>query len=332
MKSVFHSKDFRELMVVKELPDNFACTGSLSQHSYNIDYNGIHGHVNEMLINGFLVVHRVIHSPHEIQILTEHDFPFLKMQFELKGHSAYQPAKPGSLAVDIPEGTHNLFFFPAVKGRLNYPTTERFTLEIMLSVNWLQHVFNGDLSSLKQFGYAIDHTQPAVMGVRSGFITPVMKQAILSIIHCPYTGILKKIYVESKVQELLVLQIEHFSNASIITEAAPARTVIKQGDTEKFHYVKELINNNLQEPCSLIRLAELAGMNDFKLKKGFKELFGTTVFGYMTEVRMNKAKSLLLEGKHTISDISWWVGYKNPQHFTAAFKRKFGYLPSELKK
>ncbi|WP_256441273.1 helix-turn-helix transcriptional regulator [Chitinophaga sp. HK235] len=81
----------------------------------------------------------------------------------------------------------------------------------------------------------------------------------------------------------------------------------------------------------MVALRIIPDRNDFKLKKGFKEMFGNTVFGYMNQVRMEKAKLLLLEGKNSIADISFTVGYKNPQHFTAAFKKHFGYLPSELK-
>ena len=87
----------------------------------------------------------------------------------------------------------------------------------------------------------------------------------------------------------------------------------------------------MQSPCSLIELVELSGLNDFKLKRGFKELFGTTVFGYLFDLRIERAQEMLREGKQSIAEISFHIGYKNPQHFTAAFKRKFGYLPSEIK-
>jgi len=55
------------------------------------------------------------------------------------------------------------------------------------------------------------------------------------------------------------------------------------------------------------------------------------VFGYLLEERMKLGKRLLLEGRTSIADVATEVGYKNATHFTAAFKRYFGYLPSDLK-
>lgn len=72
-------------------------------------------------------------------------------------------------------------------------------------------------------------------------------------------------------------------------------------------------------------------MNDFKLKEGFKELFENTVFGYLADVRMQKAYSLLQSKEHSIAEIAHLIGYKNPHHFSAAFKKKFDVAPSKLK-
>lgn len=90
--------------------------------------------------------------------------------------------------------------------------------------------------------------------------------------------------------------------------------------------------NNLNNACSLIELAHHVGTNEFTLKKGFKELFGTTVFGFWTDAKMNQAKLMITEQDMSISEVSDSIGYKNPRHFSAAFKRKFGVIPSQFKK
>ena len=72
--------------------------------------------------------------------------------------------------------------------------------------------------------------------------------------------------------------------------------------------------------------------NSFKLKKQFKMVFNTSVFHYLTELRMEYAKQLILEEEYSVALVSEELGYKNPQHFTVAFKKIFGYLPSKLKK
>lgn len=105
----------------------------------------------------------------------------------------------------------------------------------------------------------------------------------------------------------------------------------KKEDIEKLYDAKNYIELNMLEECTLLELSRKIGLNDFKLKMGFKELFGTTVFGYLNELKMSYAKRLLLDEKKTISETSIILGYSVPHHFSAAFKRRFGYTPSVLK-
>lgn len=93
---------------------------------------------------------------------------------------------------------------------------------------------------------------------------------------------------------------------------------------------KRIIEDNLANPPSLSELSKRVGINEFDLKKGFKEQFGHTVFGYLGEQRMALALDLLKANSQTIAEVSSIVGYKNPQHFSSAFKKKFGQKPSEI--
>jgi AraC-like DNA-binding protein len=70
------------------------------------------------------------------------------------------------------------------------------------------------------------------------------------------------------------------------------------------------------------------GINDFKLKNGFKQLYGNTVFGLLFEERMQQAKVMLVDPEISIKELSMTVGYKNLSNFTSAFKKRFGYPPS----
>jgi AraC-like DNA-binding protein len=73
----------------------------------------------------------------------------------------------------------------------------------------------------------------------------------------------------------------------------------------------------------------MADINEFKLKKGFKEIFGNTVFGYLVDLKMEYAKEKLVQKKVSISEISDEIGFQHPQHFSQAFKKKYGYFPSQ---
>jgi AraC-like DNA-binding protein len=105
---------------------------------------------------------------------------------------------------------------------------------------------------------------------------------------------------------------------------------IKHYDLDKLHIAKTLLEQNITTPCSLHELAKRAGLNEFKLKRGFKELFGTTVFGYLHEQRMVISKRMLLENM-SVTEVSEYCGYTYVQSFITAFRKKYGITPDKFK-
>ncbi len=138
-----------------------------------------------------------------------------------------------------------------------------------------------------------------------------------------YTGRPERIYLESKIMQLLLL----LAKPKDLQVAG-----IKDDDVKKILLARKIVEDNLQKPFSLIELSRKAGINDFKLKKGFKALTGFTVFGYLYKLRMEKALFYLQQERRQVNEVSFLVGYKNPQHFIVAFKRHFNLLPGSLNK
>lgn len=134
--------------------------------------------------------------------------------------------------------------------------------------------------------------------------------------------------IKSKFYELLSLL--YSSNQNNEDEASKL-SEFKEDDIAKLNIARSIIEKDIKNPCSLIELAHEVGLNDFKLKKGFKELFGNTVFGYLHELRMQLSFDLLRQN-HKVNEVAYMVGYKNAHHFTAAFKKKYGLLPKDFKR
>ncbi|MCO5229979.1 MAG: AraC family transcriptional regulator [Chitinophagales bacterium] len=107
---------------------------------------------------------------------------------------------------------------------------------------------------------------------------------------------------------------------------------MRKEDIQKMQTIRTLIEKNIQNPLSLNSLAKEAGTNVAYLKQHFKETFGTTVYGYTLQYRMEASKSLLRNRNYTITDVAFLVGYKHATHYTQAFKKYYGYLPSCVKK
>ncbi|UZR98296.1 helix-turn-helix transcriptional regulator [Chondrinema litorale] len=329
MRSVLRVKDFADFERVIEYPENFSESG-LQESKYNFDFKGIKSDLKEITFNGVCIHHRKEYLPDGLKVEVEHDFPFLKMQFEINGNSLYQPASNcKSEIVEIGGGTHQLFFLPHVKGMLTFPRlTKRYTLEIKLTVNFLKNVFKEDFNVLEKFGEQVHNNDSTLLNQSSRPITPEMKTVISEIIYCRHTGRLKKIFLETKVVELLLLQVEQMNEADCKKE----KSFLKDDDIEKLQHARRIIHMNMVTPYTISELSKQVGINSFKLKKGFKEMFNNTIFGYLTDLRMEKAKNMILSTGQSISEISYEVGYRNPQHFTVAFKKKYGYIPSDLRK
>ncbi|WP_414620430.1 helix-turn-helix transcriptional regulator [Calothrix sp. CCY 0018] len=156
-------------------------------------------------------------------------------------------------------------------------------------------------------------------------ISPAMQLVTQQIINCPYQGFTQRMYLQSKVFELLALHLELLQPDKKTQIRA---NKLNKEDIERIHQAKNILLARFHNPPSLLELSREAGLNDFKLKIGFHHCFGTTVFGYLHQYRMEQARQLLKQGNLTIAGVARAVGYANRSHFSSAFKRKFGVNPS----
>lgn len=161
---------------------------------------------------------------------------------------------------------------------------------------------------------------------RPGLVCPDMQRIIQEILHTPFTGYLKRIFIEAKVLELIALHLHH-SQANSTMEPRP----LKKKDKEALAAVHEYLTGNFRLEHSLQGLSRMFGLNECILKKGFKTLYGKTIFDYLFELKMNHARRLLLEEGKMVCEVSREVGYRNPNHFSTAFKKHFGLNPVLLR-
>ncbi|RXJ89158.1 hypothetical protein CRV01_11120 [Arcobacter sp. CECT 8983] len=137
----------------------------------------------------------------------------------------------------------------------------------------------------------------------------------------------RELYYESKILELTYNTINNLNESSF-----KSLHFLNEKDIQALHKAREILINNIHNPPSLKELAYKSAINEFKLKKGFKQLFGNTVYGFLQEYRLNKAKKLLEIDDINISEAAYLVGYKNISHFSTIFKKYFGYSPINIKK
>ncbi|MFQ4136764.1 helix-turn-helix domain-containing protein [Nodosilinea sp. PGN35] len=156
--------------------------------------------------------------------------------------------------------------------------------------------------------------------IESIAIAPEMQTALWQILQCPYQGLTQTLYLEAKSLELIALFLD------AIDDGTTAKPILQQDDLDRIHQARQILQKNLQAPPSLIDLARQVGLNDRKLKEGFRQVFDTTVFGYLTQQRMAKACQLLGQ-QRSVAAVAAAVGYASPTAFSGAFRRHIGVTP-----
>ncbi|MBE9192708.1 helix-turn-helix transcriptional regulator [Gloeocapsopsis crepidinum LEGE 06123] len=157
-------------------------------------------------------------------------------------------------------------------------------------------------------------------------VTLGMQVATQRIINSPFQGVTKRLCLQGKVLELLAMMLE---GISCDRDPNPTLPRFKPETIARLHHAKEILATQLENPPLLTELAFLVGVSDRTLQRGFRELFGTTVVGYLTYQRMKRAEQLLRQQNRTVAEIARMVGYGHMGHFAAAFKRQFGMTPRE---
>lgn len=166
-----------------------------------------------------------------------------------------------------------------------------------------------------------------------GQITPLketmmLKRIVHEIIHSSYEGAMKRLHLESKIMEMVLLVLDE----GIGTVDSSSGSRLKKQDRDRLYAARYIVEERLENPLSLKELAKATELNEFKLKTGFKELFGMTVFEYLRDLRLEKGLFLMQVDQLNVGEAAAAVGYSNPSNFSAAFFKKYGCKPLQYLK
>jgi AraC-like DNA-binding protein len=161
------------------------------------------------------------------------------------------------------------------------------------------------------------HEQPLV---------PAMSRFLDEFLHADGGGVSRSLFLEAKGLELVAVMMDELALASDALSPLTVR------DVEALQRARRLLLEHMASPPGLPALARAVALNEFKLKAGFRTLFGASVFGYLRVQRMERARRLLLAQRElSVIEIAARVGYQNPSKFSAAFRKHFGLPPSALR-
>lgn len=247
------------------------------------------------------------------------DAPVYKLQFILNNSFNYYDPKTGHLPMY--ERGFNLLYAPAAEEKISFKDRSYSNLEIYFSRTYLA-AFSAHFPHLADW---LGKTGGQVF-TRLCKINQVasveMMRCIHDMLHCPYTGALRKMQYDALVKELLIMVLDETANR-------PLRKIIRftTREVEALYEIKAHLLTNMDKPFDLERLAGLYDVTPRTLKRRFLTLFGIKLYNFLLDLRMEQASKLLLETDTSIEQIASLTGYQSFANFSTAFKKYYGHPP-----
>lgn len=160
-------------------------------------------------------------------------------------------------------------------------------------------------------------------------VCPRQRTTLSALLERNYTGTMENIFINSKIHEILLYSMDCLieeKNREVFT----CRFLADDAGLDKIQQAKDILLENLDTPITIKELSKRVAINECYLKKGFKEVFGTTIFDFYQQQRMDHAKYLLYQKGLSVTDVAAILGYSTISHFSAAFKKQTGIKPCEL--
>ncbi|WP_310395864.1 AraC family transcriptional regulator [Hymenobacter sp.] len=265
------------------------------------------------------------HEPFAAQWRTDREA--VHLHFNLRGRTALENHRTGAV-VHLASAEHNLSYYRGFEGLIRHEELESETFSLQFSKPVFLALAQQATEPLRRFCAAVLRGEELLLSPHGLPLSLALHTAIREVLGCRLAGPLKKLFLYAKAIELVAWQ----AHATEQHGQTPRRYVRTEYDRERLLFARDFLLEHRALPPSLPELARVAGLNEFKLKTGFKELFGHTVFGYLSEHRLADANAQLQERQKTASELAFELGYSSVQHFSAAFKKKFGVSPTQLRR
>lgn len=159
-------------------------------------------------------------------------------------------------------------------------------------------------------------------------VCPRKRMTLDSLLNHSYEGSMENIFVNAKIHELLLYSLDCLVDEK--ENGFACKFLADASGRDRIYAAKEILLQHIGDPITIKELSKKVATNECYLKKGFKEIFGTTIFDFYQQQRMEHAKYLLYEKGLSVTDVSALLGYSSISHFSTAFKKHTGIKPCDL--
>ena len=245
----------------------------------------------------------------------------IQFHFGIKGKAKFI-FNEGNYALELKEEKSLLLYNPQKELPLNLElASNSWVISMIISIQKFHSLFSYEADYIP----FLSEGNKDKKYYNEGDISPSMAIVLSQLFHYSLNPSIKNLYYKGKGYELLSL----YFNRNEDPNAEQCPFLIDEENVLKIRKAKEFIIANMAEPPGLQELADEVGLNLKKLKMGFKQIYGDTVYGFLFDYKMDFARKLLDSGSYNVNEVGLKIGYSTGSHFIAAFKKKFATTPKK---
>ncbi|MCX2681260.1 AraC family transcriptional regulator [Galbibacter sp. EGI 63066] len=271
--------------------------------------------------NGFTLL-KIQNETNDIQhISKEIDSSYIQFHFCLKGGAIFH-FNDGRYALDLKEEEALLLYNPQRGLPINLEMNSKtWVVSVLIPIKKFHSLFSTEADYI----HFLNEENIDKKYYNSTVINPAMSVVLSQIINYNLHPSIKKLYLKGKVYELLGLYFNKPEDADV--EQCPF--LIDEDNVRRIRKAKDIVISRMAEPPSLQELSDEIGLNLKKLKEGFKQVYGDSVYSFLFDYKMEYARKMLESGDHNVNEVGLKVGYSTASHFIAAFKKKYATTPKK---
>ena len=271
--------------------------------------------------NLFFLLHFENNSKKTQRFERDIDSSFIQLHFCIKGSAKFL-FNNGSYTLDVLNQHCILLYNPQQKLPINLEIESNTSLiSLLISIEKFHSLFSKEANHIHFLSDENIHKKY----YNDEIIKPSVLIVLQQIINSNVNSSIKELFIKGKIYELLSLHFQKDETA----EGEYCPFLVDEQNVLKIRKAKEIIISRMAEPPSLQELANEIGLNIKKLKEGFKQIYGDTVYSFLFDYKMEHSRRLLETNQYNVNEVGLQVGYSTSSHFIAAFKKKFGTTPKK---
>jgi len=271
--------------------------------------------------DGFIILKLQNETDENQCIIRKIDSSFIQFHFCIKGAAKFN-FNNGRYGFDVANEQSLLLYNPQQDLPINLELQPNSSmLSVLISIKKFHSLFSQEAN----FIHFISDDNKNKKYYDNKTISPTKVVVLNQMMNYNIHSSIENLYLKAKAYELLSLYFNRTEDADI--EQCPF--LVDEENVLKIKEAKDIIIARMTEPPGLQELANEIGLTLKKLKDGFKQIYGDSVYSFLFDYKMEYARKLLESKQYNVNEIGLKVGYSTASHFIAAFKKKYGTTPKK---